>query len=1438
MLVKRTRHSTSRGRVKMVLNLYRREIDIRFPSVYSDKTREYKFIIPIDQVFDLFQSQSPYETKTSFILTLRTPPHFYKKLSDGIVSTHDDAAFNWREQDAWLRQTNILGHEHEVGQLKSRPVTLKNHPEGIVNIGRWTTYRITIDDTAIDKEKYRVFRAALRDYNVQIAGVQDFQLTHEGDPAWELLDLSLTEYESTSPSSAFRNAFEHSLEGLLGSKKNQIYLPFPVRYQLEVCISNGWINEHNVTREFLGTLSTIDHDRAKHVLESVALNRLRVFNPMDIFTLRVPRLPSMKGKIPDNCFLIRSVIVTPSAMILNTPYVEMTNRVIRRYKEHSDRFLRVRFEDDEMRGYARINATSQKTMDEVLSKVFRTLTSGIVIGDRHYEFLAFGNSQLREHGAYFFAPLSTGPTASHIRAWMGRFEHEKIVAKHAARIGQCFSTTRAIRNAGFPPVRESDLINNVERNNCNFTDGVGKISRFYAETIAKELGFRGNTPSVYQFRMAGCKGVLAIAPELGATNVKIRRSQFKFETTYSGMEIIRWSEYWVATLNRQLITVLSAIGVPDDIFLLMQEREIELMERAMIEDKAAMEALTRRVDPNRMTLTIAGLVQAGFRGAKEPFVTSLLGLWRAWSIKYLKEKARLPVPEGAFILGCTDETGTLRGHFNADRIDQGEKLEHKMAKLPEVFVQITCPDSGQRKVIEGVCFIARNPSLHPGDIRVVKAVDVTALHHLVDVLVLPQTGDRDLSSMCSGGDLDGDDYVVIWDKRLLPKIWNEEPMDYTAPKPKELDRDVTQTDITRFFVKYMKNDFLPKIALSHLAWADYLDEGIRHGKCLELARLHSKAVDYPKTGQPAQMQRALNAKEWPHFMEKKGRKSYTSRKVLGQLYDAVDRVAFVPKYDAPFDGRILNVCDPDDEIMRAARELKHEYDTSLQRIMAQHDIKTEFEVWSTFVLDHSKASKDYKFHEEIGQLSNSLKEQYYNSVVDKAGGKNWSHLVPWAVAMYRVTREELEAAKAQGKDATMPFISFPWILRSTLTQIVKDVDNSTTRKQSGDNGDLSGSLQQPAFNPETQMYDDPYQAAVEEAGEGDPLNQGLSATKGGTPPKEKINSESTSLLDTDSPTHSDPHNIGNDRSPPGSYPADLKMSPQPTAEQFTLVEKIIRPSQSSDSSRRVGSDSSMAPENISRRMSAMEELAANFAECSLVDAAQPTLQSGLGFSRSGNGSEQSSCEDSGRLVHQSSAPKEFSKSLAANHKLNSSKQTSSTGSGVLVDVPELDLQESTDRPMDHSLSSLLDEELAGLGLESAAPEPALLNQLENLEGEKRRYTSSSIPKRKADSNSSSPVDDPLTGSDELFEDAMKVLQEATAPLPQKRANAEAQIGGTEGQGRSHNSESDNLMGNLDVARDEQGEDEDEEEDEDTVLMDPLGSSGQADAERLMRLAGM
>ena len=1108
------------SKVKLILNLKRKEIEVRFPSLtrvaptplydqYPWFRPEHRFCISLDQDFSIAQIPEP-NNKVSFVLHLDNPPPYSEKQHQEVLGSHVAEARRWLENDVWLRQTMIAGPQHQAYDATT-PISLAGC-EGAINIGRWTAFRITFDQAERDVDKFRIVTKALRDFNIKVGTANDFRYVTPVGSIWEFLDRNLT------PQAAFTTS--HARDLSLLEEFAFLTLPFSVRFMLDVCISTGRLNEYVVREDFLRTLVAAGEFKACNRLKLILdmpPNRALV-DPMSIFDNRRFRpILRKEPKVPDNCALIYSATVTATSIIFYAPSVEITNRIIRQYKQHADRFLRVRFEDDKYRGNSRIYANTTNKMDAIFRRVRRTLTSGITIGDRKYEFLAWGNSQLREHGAYFFANVPNGLTASQIRAVMGQFDHEKIIAKRAARMGQCFSTTKPVK-LRIPRVTRTSLIDDVQRNGYTFTDGVGQISPLLADLINHQLKLDDHTPSLFQFRLGGCKGVLAISEDLKGIDIRLRNSQFKFASDSNDLEIIRSSRFEGAHLNRQLILVLSALGVDDSVFVQMQAKEMRDLEAAMKDDAIAQEKLKATVDANGSTLDVADMVERGFRAKNDPFVTSVLHLWRAWSLKYLREKAKLHVENGATLLGCVDETATLRGHYDHDQPGRDATYEVRLAKLPEIFVQVETFESklqrtkqkreGEKgdlpvyEIKKGICLIARNPSLHEGDIRVVRAIDVPALSHLRDVLVLPQTGDRDLSNMCSGGDLDGDDYLVIWTEDsppapprfdLLPRTWNAEPMDYTAPEPVRVEGEITPTHVIEFFDQYMRNDFIGKIAHAHLGWADDHDEGIRSDQCLQLANLHSQAVDYPKTGRAARLPRALDRFEWPHFMEKKGGKEYHSHKILGKLYDKVKRVNFVPNYHGTFDDRILNALQPSEIVRGQIEELKRDYDASLRRIMAQHEINTEFEVWSTFVLDHSKASKDFKFHEEIGNLSSSLKEEFEEAIVEAAGGRSLEHLRPYAVAAYQLAQKELSGAleeveKGEREEVPeqMPLISFPWILQETMGQLAMAVnplvknkgpfgacDKSDAEHQDGEK--LFGKRQRTETDLYGKRFADPYQ---------------------------------------------------------------------------------------------------------------------------------------------------------------------------------------------------------------------------------------------------------------------------------------------------------------------------------------------------------------------------
>ena len=883
--------------------------------------------------------------------------------------------------------------------------------------------------------EYTRLCSALHDFNIEVKACPHFLLTEkELKPVWNFIDHKSAGSEQEPPS---------FLAQLLDD--GMIALAFEVRYQLEVCISEGFFSEYCMTKTFIEELHKLEVRSAMDLLEYVASQKKRYFDPMEIFNLSVTK-PSRRN-VPSYCMHIRTAIVTPTTVYFSSPTLEISNRVLRQYRELSDRFLRIRFEDE--RPHGKIYASQEEQQNEVFTRVKRTMTNGIVIGDRHYEFLAFGNSQFRENGAFFFAPTQY-LSAAKIRKWMGDFQGIRVVAKYAARLGQCFSTTRAIH--GVRPFIVETVDFETADGKYSFSDGCGMISPFLAYMAANETGAllpNSEAPSVMQYRLGGAKGVLAKWSLAKQQEIHMRPSQFKFNAACEGLEVIRWSQFAAAHLNRQFITVLSARGIPNRIFIKKLDDQLASLAEAMVNESVALNMLQKEVDPNQMTLTLASMILDGFQAAQEPFTMSLLKLWRAFSIKYLKEKAKIAIHEGAVLLGCVDETGKLKGYFK-DRQPKSVTDNDSQA-LPEVFVQLSKGANGRPQVLKGIMAVARHPSLFAGDIQVVRGVDVPELHHLKDVVVFPRTGDRDVPSMLSGGDLDGDDFVLIWDQALVPRTWHEKPADFPAATPKQVDHEPTVDEITSFFVQYMQNDSLGGIATAHLATADESPLGVRDERCIELAKLHSRAVDYNKNGEKAIMPQHLRPSRWPHFISRKSGRRYTSRKVLGQLFDCVDLVDFAPDYEAPFHPQILNAYSLPQETLQAAKEIKIRYDQAVRRIMSQHDIETDFEVWSTFVMRHAKISSDFRFHEKIGDAATALKGTFSEECYAKAGGRDFDSIAPFTAAMYKVTQDEVTAALEQcnkmilvdGEErpmrikskSTMPLMSFPWLFPTVLGRI-------------------------------------------------------------------------------------------------------------------------------------------------------------------------------------------------------------------------------------------------------------------------------------------------------------------------------------------------------------------------------------------------------------------
>ena len=811
-------------RLAIDLNFSRRKILVRFATNYSETPAKcFNFSIRFSDLRKVHYVKVPHINSNkeawALIIYCLYPPYYSTKETGSVDATFSGRE-SWNRSMLWYRVTNIIS-DNGRDRLKNEPVALCNDRDDteFIDIGRCTAFRFVF--------------ATLTEMQDLLGGLVEFGVMID-DGNFHVIDAvgRKTFWSTINQASPEDHPSSRLLSG--DEKDSLIYwasnMPFELRYPLEVCISQGLLVEHNLTPKFFQTLQEMDLNRGRLALEYVADQRKRIWDPMAIFDDEEACQYSPQAVVQRQYYLTRRVTVTPTTVIMGQPAPEVTNRVLRNFQAIQGRFIRVQFTAEVPEG--RINSSAEtEANDDLYKRVYRTLHAGIRIGNRLYEFLAFGNSQIRECGAYFFCPAGQD-TCHSIRASLGSFGHIRIVAKYAARIGQCFSTTTPFRGISKP---NRIMIEDIKNNGYCFTDGVGKISRFLAELVVNDLGLDIDFPSAFQIRLGGCKGVLAVWPDAKKSNVYIRESQLKFQSDSAGLEIIRPARFASATLNRQIIIILETLGVPAEAFMKLLNMHIGRHESAQRSSVDAIDLLKSQVDENHTTQTLAKIVRHGFieEEVQEPFVKLIMDLWRVWSFRLVKEKARIPIDKSAFVLGCVDETGKLRGHSKATEGSQATEID----KLPQIFLQISnSEEGGNSRIISGVCIVGRNPSLHPGDIRVVEAVDSEDLHHLRDVVVFPSVGDRDLPSMLSGGDLDGDDFFVIWEPSLIPPEWNHPPMSYTPLPPLQLDRPVEERDLREFFVRHMKNDVLPAIALNHLATADSVYEGAKHPNCMSQMR--------------------------------------------------------------------------------------------------------------------------------------------------------------------------------------------------------------------------------------------------------------------------------------------------------------------------------------------------------------------------------------------------------------------------------------------------------------------------------------------------------------------------------------------------------------------------------------------------------------------------
>ncbi|KXT13980.1 hypothetical protein AC579_8857 [Pseudocercospora musae] len=787
--------------------------------------------------------------------------------------------------------------------------------------------------------------------------------------------------------------------------------PFRLRYQVDRLARNGYlppqkvilllpkISELFVSSGLEATLSglrrfsrSIPYPGPTVEAVELATGTLeeRLHECVTLYNEHAPDNPFELAKRHVHINLIHKVIVTPAGIRLEGPEPEPTNRVLRKYAENIDDFLRVVFQD-EHGGPVRYDPRSDLTRiyHERFQKV---LDTNIVICGRGFSFLGFSHSSLRSQSCWFMAPFVNRHGrlifAEKLLKGLGDFSSIQTPAKCAARIGQNFTDTNA--TVRLEPGQVFDL-QVVERNGRDFSDGVGTISEALLREVWRRYGTRKMLkPTVLQIRFQGAKGMVSLDPRLPGKALMLRANMRKYDTETSWMLEICGAGFkpLPMVLNQQFIKIFEDLGIPTSVFLDLQTSAVKHLRHMtglsvnsakLLEDSG----IARGTGIPRL---IRDLSHIGFDYHEDHFLYSVVEMAVVTKLRDIKYRAReyintqscrtqlrcmlgaqacdvtdsnlvcdmgfgaalantfvslgIPMEDGVTLYGIMDETGYLQ--------------ENQIFVITE-----KAPEGGKQILVKRNVVITRSPAMHPGDIQVVDAIDVpldSILRRLANVVVFSKWGQRDLPSMLSGGDLDGDRkhiesrnaelsqarlagvlgtdtavqslvYNIIWHEGMVPRTVYT-PADYQRVDPLVLDREVKIKDMSDFFVTFMETDLLGMICTTHKQLADQRDAGSLDPDCIKLASLASTAVDYSKTGiavNHKQIPRNDKSRFRPDFMaptprvvvsgeglvdleeeeeadddafegldsERRPYRYYESKKTLGHLYRDIDETQFL-----------------------------------------------------------------------------------------------------------------------------------------------------------------------------------------------------------------------------------------------------------------------------------------------------------------------------------------------------------------------------------------------------------------------------------------------------------------------------------------------------------------------------------------------------------------
>jgi RNA-dependent RNA polymerase len=252
-------------------------------------------------------------------------------------------------------------------------------------------------------------------------------------------------------------------------------------------------------------------------------------------------------------------------------------------------------------------------------------------------------------------------------------------------------------------------------------------------------------------------------------------------------------------------------------------------------------------------------------------------------------------------------------------------------------------------------------------------------------------------------------------------------------------------EVQEYFPKYMVNDNLGIIGNAHKVFADCEPRGAMSDKCIKLAKKHSIAVDFTKSGVVVKVPYRLRPKKYPDFMEKPDYiYTYESQSVIGKLFRKVKDIVSCTSPINPFTREVAKQyydldmkVDGFEEYISDAFDYKSKYDSKLGNLMDYYGIKTEAEILNGNILKSSNCFNKRRDKEAINFAVKSLRKEartwFNKGLIDSDSDSDVVDAK--ASAWYHVTYHYSYWGRYnKGMDGAH-FLSFPWCIGDKLLQI-------------------------------------------------------------------------------------------------------------------------------------------------------------------------------------------------------------------------------------------------------------------------------------------------------------------------------------------------------------------------------------------------------------------